>query len=782
MSRCPERLRLLLIVLALLPGFTVAAFAATTAQPAEDEVVRMYDRVFVKDRENPWEGQIIEETPLAISIRNRQGITLQLLKENIARIVRRNPPERAYQVRSRRVDARDAQANLELAQWCLSDSEWGLWKQARDHLETAIRVAPTTREAYDLILPLYDREDEAAKTLERRDAEIGVFWRGLEAGIRDPQFALRSARHLEIMGDRAGAIDLYEQLLELEPEADLRKRTEANIARLLEESGERERAQEFVESLNGTSAADLDLLRARWALESVAAGDPDAWERLRTTVERLLESDAHRQEAHLLLGCAQLDREEFDAAAKSFQKALSGIPTAELSLSAALFFARVGDQPKATALLGTVHNVVAENPELGELERQITAYLLENEGKPEEALEALQAALHDGATWQTWVVYMQAMARLRDGVDVEAMAGEILSRFGQNPVAFAECALFLGDHFYRKDLGAKSRRWLEYAREVLGDDPEVLLRLGVAHLLEGGSLARARMLLEQAHDAIPQNPDLRNGMGCVAYREEQFVDAERWFRSVIDLLVDDDTARNPKVADAPPAVAYARRALRQLDGVLGEELWVDDFARQTDDGQVLNNWVADATVGVDVELEGEAAVLSGRQKTPGLTLLSRKLTDARLSRYRASIRIARGADAVEVALRLEHETGIPGLVFFRAPDGVLGFVLNQDQAVRSDAEFAEGSAEAKYELVPTRWPDDGQAHQLEIRLDPEHGSDYELYFDGQRVAHRIRMGRVRGELLAGISGRAEAGVEYRIEVERFEMYRRKLKVENRERR
>lgn len=757
----------------------------------EDVTVRVYDKITMND-DKVWEGEVVEETPLAVSIQLKGGrITHTLMKEDIKKFLRSNPASKVYERRNRRLDHRSGKAHFDLAVWCLSEPSWGLWQEARLHLEQSIRHEPERAEAYDRILELYDRQSNAEKDLERRDAEIGTFWRGLQAGIDNPDLARRAAEHLEELGDLPGAIDMYQRLLNLDPDPSTRGPAEAQLARLLEASGQRERAQRFVESLEGEPTESVQLLQARWLLEGVAAGDRGASEALEEVVQRVLASGSSsesQQEAHLLRACALLIREDFETAAKSFQSALQGLPTASLSLSAALYFSRVGDHPKALLLLSQVRNVIERDPGSASLYRQITAYMLENEGKTKEALTAIQGALHDDAVWQTWMVYVQTMDRLKDDADVPAMIGEILSRFPNNPMAFAECALFLGDYHYRQGDGTSSRRWLEYAREVLGDDPELLIRLGMAHLLPGGLLTRAGIYFERAQESrrerssqAPASGDLRNGLGCVAYRQGDYIQAESYFRSVVKELSPgrDATADESKLVS--PALEYAKRALRQVDGVLNEELWLDEFARDSESGEILNNWAPDATVGVDIRLEAGSAVFDGRQRVDGMTLLQRGLTEARLSRYRVQIRLVSGADDVEVALRLEHESGVPGLVFFRAPDGVLGFVLNQDTVVRSDEE--DESAETKlYGLTPTVWPADGKAHQLEIRQSPEKDSDYEIYFDGKLVAGEIRLGRARGGLLVGVSGRADAGVAYRFEIDRFEIYRRKLKVNSRERR
>ncbi|MCA8962321.1 MAG: hypothetical protein KDC38_17470, partial [Planctomycetes bacterium] len=435
----------------------------------------------------------------------------------------------------------------------------------------------------------------------------------------------------------------------------------------------------------------------------------------------------------------------------------------------------------ASELLATVRNVQSAQ----ELSKLIAAYIHENRGELDAARELIQGAVaQDGASWQTWLIYLSALDRLQPDTDLRPAAEHFLGMFGHNPVAFSECAILLGDDALGRGDAAEARRWLAYAAETRKDDFELLLRLGVAHLGEGGSLVRARELLTAAQRIDAQDLDLRNALGCLEYRSGNLTAARGWFEGVVGDFSDQDR----DLAEPPATLAYAERGLRQIRGCLDEEMWADDFERAGD--RVLNNWTDVQTFGVRVALQSGVVSFDGRQEYEdgGLTILHRPIDMERFSRFRCRIRLSGGADDARVALRLESSDGGDGIVFFRDTDGVLAFAQNSrskaelhrpvSPVAESDATQGQERPDDPYDMKSIVWEDDHEWHVLELRVNPDRSDQAELYFDDQRVARDIKLpGRGRTGLRVGVSGQAPLGRQLRFEIDDFQIYRARPKRE-----
>ncbi|MEM7262581.1 MAG: hypothetical protein AAF488_11370, partial [Planctomycetota bacterium] len=344
---------------------------------------------------------------------------------------------------------------------------------------------------------------------------------------------------------------------------------------------------------------------------------------------------------------------------------------------------------------------------------------------------------------------------------------------------------------------AEARRGLAYAAQTDSGDFELLVRVGCAELGEGGNLRRARIHLEKAQELNPRDLDLRNALGCLEYRSGNFAEARRWFQGVVDQFPEED-----QEASEPEArLAYAQRGLQQVSGVLDEELWVDNFDREGE--RILNNWTDQQTFGIKISLSDGKAVFDGQQKfeDDGLTVLHRPLEVDDLSRFRVRMRMVNGGERTRIALRIEDKTGSEGIVFYRDLDGVLAFAENsrskfeehRPREPKSDSgEEGDGGGEGSsddneekdpFDLKRVVWENDGEWHTIEIRIDSERSGQADLYFDGVRVAREVRLpSRGRSGLRLGVSGQAELGVRYRLEIDDFEIFRRRPTEEGSSRR
>ncbi|MFQ5653356.1 MAG: tetratricopeptide repeat protein [Planctomycetota bacterium] len=769
-------------------------------EPASDPnlEIRPFDRV-VLENGNTIEGEIIDENEIRLVILTPSGIQSAHRLEEIRRILRRNPPRKVYDYRrTHGFDATRFEDQLELGEWC-AGRDVGLVDEAVHHLEIATRLRPGEAEAYGLLLGgLYDAlPREVRSSPERRDAEIGVCLRGMRAGLSDPRLPHRAARILETTGGREGAIRLLKKLASggdaaREQAPEIFEEGEERLARLLEEEGRRDEARALVRDVlkrrDGRGALPFLELRARWLLEDVARGEEGAPALLDDTISQILEIDRGHGVAYMLRGCARMLREDFAGADGDFKRAFSGgVVGGEASITIALNLARRGSFEKAREMLRSSRNVVS----LRVLHRLVDAYLRENRGDDDEALRLLEEAVEmEEAPWQAWILQLQTRERLRPGGSVEEEAMRFLARHGDNPVAFAECAVLLGDVALRRRDGARARRWLDYAAAARPPDAELLLRLGHANLDEGGDLRRARAALEEGLEIAPEDLDLLNAAGCLEYRSGDLVKAREYFESVIERFPE----KEREAAEPPEALAYALRGRAQVDAAVGEESWRDAFDRE-DGARVLNNWLEKETFGVDVTLWRGAARFAGVQKfqPDGLTILHRPFDPQRLTRMRALIRLGPGAEGARVGLRLEDESG-QGIVFFRDLDGVLAFSLNTSRGaevvrpesaedggeeIGSEAGDDEDGADAaqalaeEHDLKRIAWPDDDSPHLMEIRIEGDEQGSVALYLDGARVARRIRLPfRLgKGSIQLGVSGQADLDKSYRFDVLEFEVFR-----------
>ena len=93
--------------------------------------------------------------------------------------------------------------------------------------------------------------------------------------------------------------------------------------------------------------------------------------------------------------------------------------------------------------------------------------------------------------------------------------------------------------------------------------------------------------------------------------------------------------------------------------------------------------------------------------------------------------------------------------------------------IRSDNE----EQQEEYDLVLTSWSGEQVSHDLEIRFTEDRREGAEIWFDGVRVGRGIsyRPARKRG-LLGGIPGQAPLDEAWGIEIESFEVFRRKETV------
>lgn len=754
--------------------------------------VREFDKVIRKSDGKEFIGTIVTENNVTVEIVLESGAGTSFRPEELARIERRVTPTQACQNRVRtRLDESSYESQLELGLWAAQYPETR--EQALAHLVAATKLDPKRSDPYEALGPLFDVVELSERTEEQRDLELGVYMRGLEAGLEWPELSLRAADLFEASDDRWGAIYMLRQVLkEAGERSEQIKKAEQRLSRLLDRDGRREEAREQVEATLAKEAADgnpsvpLLLLKAKWLLEDFVNGATEAGSPFLDTIGQVLDQDRQSPEAFILRGSYFLIAEDFAKASDDFDKARnSGAVGGIHFLTYALLFARQGNFGTAEQGVNAVRKVSA----LRHARRMVEAYLRENEGNGSEAIGLLEESLgEESAPWQVWIQYLQTRKRLDSDASIENDASRFLERFRNNPIAFSEVAVLVAEDALRSGDSAKARRWLDYAGMVVSGDAEFYLRVGQAHLREGGDPMRARAALEAARADAPTSADVLNALAYLDYREGKLGQAAALFEQVVNSFPEDQRDQ----ANPPTALAYALRGKAAVDAASQEETWLEDFARD-DSKKVLNNWQEEETYGIEVGLRGGSSYFQGTQafQDDGLTVLFRELSSDRLSRVRSMIRVHSGGEDARVGLRLEDGDGRSGLVFFRGKDGILKFSINrgQESEIFEPPPPLEGRGEDdpehpsdKYDMVSVEWPDAGAAHTMEIRFDAESG-DASLFLDGIRVARNIDVpfyGR-RGEIRVGVSGAASLGDSYHFEVRDFEIFRRLPEGSNRRR-
>ena len=742
----------------------------------DDLEVRRWDRLELVNGK-VFEGELVAESPLEITFRQKSsddeaGIEFSLPRSDVRRLLRRNPPEAVYKLRLRNFDPSSFDLQRALGLWC---QEVDLEKNAISHLEDACRLRPQVEEIYDLLIPLYDAR-AASGIAVFDDREIGTVLEAIRSGIDNPWLRKRAVDGLLSIGDRIGAILILEEISAASGDGEEEIAARARLAVLLQETGKEEEARRWARRLRESGAAGrfpgVLILEARWLLGDRSSGDLAAGAMLEERVQSLLERDASVGEAHLLLGSLRLLEDRVEESIAEFKKAFrAGAVDAVAAVTFALAFARSGDSTKALELISA-----ARTSERVAIEwRLVEVYIQENLGQYDDALLLLEDILaSEEASWQARILALTTRQRLDPDVTIDGEIEKILLAHGSNDSAFAECSLHLGDMALRSGDISGARRWLEYALRAGSRTPETWLRLALAQRGPGGDDRRALEALDTALKERPDDPDLLNALGDLRYRQGDLEGARKSFDRVVGTYP--RKMREEEAGPLPPALRYAISSRQLALRAIEEELWIDNFDRN-DGAQVLNNWIERETFGIDIGLLANSVRFDGVQRfqPDGLTMVVRPLTTPRLSGIRATMRLRVGNVPVRVALRIEDDSGT-GLILFRDRDGIIGYTLTgrgDPVVVRSDSP-GEDSEEQK--LVKTVWPADARAHTLEIRLGNDDKSGASIYFDGSRVARKIpfRMRRLRS-LNAGVSTQAELDVSFSLDLERFEVFRRKAR-------
>ncbi|NCF56848.1 MAG: tetratricopeptide repeat protein [Planctomycetia bacterium] len=736
---------------------------------------------------NRFVGEIILETNDFVKFETSGGST-KIQRADIVRIFYKNTPEVVYKKRLRSLDATDYESQVNLADWCL-ESGINLRDSAITHLQAAVYLNAAKTDALERLVPLYISREFLTVNSDSREVnlreECEILLRGIRAGVQIDGLDIRdnAIRSLIRVGDIQAAVLILEAIAsgdrDLPNTISAMRRLVVLYDALGRQTDSRSMALQLRED-GGGSDSEVLLREIRWAAEDEAAGIAGSADKLENLMEDLLVLGDADGKAYLYRGSVRLLNDDLKGAEADFSKAFAqGEVDAKAATTYALSFARKGDFTKALGLLSSVADSDTSPVDW----RLVEAYVLESQGDIVAALNLYEEArLQPDAGWQAKLLAFSAKRRVDPDWDPVPAIQDLMQSDILSSAAFAECCLLLGDEFLQRGENANARRWLEYANASGLDTPELKSRLAMAQSGPGGNIDRARSLLSGVTELDKFNPDAWNAYARFLFSAKDYVGARDSLSTCIALFSSEEKESSALVM--PPTLRWAMSALRQVERVLGEEYWSDDFVRES--GSALrNNWSEEESFGINVSLVNGMVSFEGIQRfqPDRLTTIKREILTPRLSAIRSSLTLLKAGEGTRVALRIEDQSG-GGVVFFRDPDGVLGFALlgnDEPMVVRTDSEdLAE-----EYDLIPTRWDVSPEGHSLEIAFssrDSGGKGEAEIWFDGIRIAKDVpyRVSRKRG-VQAGVSGQAPLDEAWNLQVEMFEVFRKRAKeVQDRE--
>ena len=767
-----KKLSLLLSALLFLAS---AGPVTVEAQDGDDLEIRALDQIVLTNG-NRFEGRILAELDDLIQFETGTG-KVAFLRTDVKQILYRNPPEKVYEMRLRRgFDEASFESQFETGRWCC-DPAVGLIGKAIQHLEAAVKIDPARRESYLVLLPLYQLNpaDDYPDPQILEVSQCQTVLAAVRARVDIDGIDELAVSSLIRIGELEAAVLLLTELTD-GPVTDPNVATGLRkLVVLLDSMGRNEESRNAAMRLrSGGGGSDAEVLQReiRWAVLDYGAGVLDSRDSIEQMVDDLIEGGTISGEAYLYRGTARLLDGDLVDAESDFKKAFrAGSVDAVAATTFALSFARQGHFEKALDLLASASAGTQVEVDW----RLVEAYVLESQGETESALELYQeASLQDEAPWQARLLGIEARRRAESQWDPTGDVQKVLRAELLTPAAFAECSLVLGDHALTRGRHAEARRWLEYAIASGLDGPDVMLRLALAQRGPGGDPERAREALGRVTSEQPKSPDGWNVLAELLHSGGDLEAARSALEQTLSLFP--EKMRESWDPEAPAPLRWAMRALRRIDRTLGEEYWFDDFERD-ENSSLQNNWREEEAYGISISVVDGAALLDGIQKhqPDRLTTMKREILTPRLTGIRTTLRLLAGGPGTRVAFRIEDQSG-GGVVYFRDPDGTLGFAVlggKEIEMVRTDdSEMAE-----EYDLIASVWPNDDRAHQLEIVFSDDGKEGAELWFDGVRVARGIsyRPARKSG-LTAGFSGQAPLDEHYKLAVMEFEVFRRKAKV------
>jgi type IV pilus assembly protein PilF len=209
------------------------------------------------------------------------------------------------------------------------------------------------------------------------------------------------------------------------------------------------------------------------------------------------ETDQREGEIHMKLGANYMSKGNVELALFELTKASRLIPR----------------DPDVHFALGTVH-LIREEPELAKEEFQKT---LELDKKHADAYNNLGYAYLKLGQWDEAIESCQkALVEVNYDTPERAMT-------------------IIGWAYYKKGESARALEMLKRALNIKDNQPDTENRIATIYL-EEGRLDKAKIILLDIAERLPQFANARLNLGIVYYKERDFVAARREFNVVVDLV------------------------------------------------------------------------------------------------------------------------------------------------------------------------------------------------------------------------------------------------------
>ncbi|GIW71029.1 MAG: hypothetical protein KatS3mg102_0571 [Planctomycetota bacterium] len=767
--------RVVLWVLALLAGALPALAQAGPELPASaggsPAPVRIgYDRVFMKGREAPLEGTVLERTPQGWLFRMRGASSPIVLSfEQVERVELAPTPVEVYRERAGALAPGDAAGRIELGRFCVRH---GLLAEAEQQLLEAARLVPAQPEPYLILAEalqarLSQAEGEAAAGL--RERLLRIYELAESAGVREPALVLGQARVLRSAGAERRALELLERLAaELSPAPG--PAPVSGTAGPGAAPGEQ--AAPAAPALPTPTAELLAQCRLEQGELLLGLGRLEEAAGAFAAAAAAASAPQLAGAARFGLGLAELGRAELDRARQAFAAAGALRPDDPRPLVHEALAVLLAGQPAAAA--GLCREAERRGGGGGAERRRLQALAEALTGGAERALALLDeiAPAEQDAAWELVRAFVearagaapQALARLErlggapppHGPLALLLRAEILEDLGELPAAeqalreagragydFATIAARLLR--VQRALGrhADAARFAQYAAALRADDPDLWCEAGAAYLAAGRE-AEAAQAYERALALAPEHPYALLGQAYVLYRRQAFAEAEAVLQ---------------RLQAVEPAQSWAREALRRLRNARERRLWRDTFARP-DGPEVRNRWLEEEPYGLEAAIAGGRLLIAGTQAHAdmGVTSVRREVEGKLFAEFRARL-LPLAAAGARTGIRFTLE-GQGQVVCYRDGDG----------ALRAAWQLGARGGRWSDPVELGRWPEDGAAHELAIGLEGER-RELVLLLDGRELLRERREPLARrGRFACAIYVEAPLGTSVQLACEEARIY------------
>ena len=785
---------------------------ASPVRGESDDDIRLYDLLVMKVGTR-IQGTILETGDLSslprLRIRRRGGGEITIERSEIKNIIRRRSPDDVYNRKRTQVEAIDnpserAVAESELAAWCATplvtlDGGAPRPRSALSHYLGAIESDPAFHSAYPHIFSILSatraladgpdgdaQSDEA--TRDRIEMELRVAELAEEGDYKDPELQYRLGVVTALwLREPERALPYLKSVLE----SDYQNRGHLRIARSLivkgyVRSNDLDSGRRVYESIIVESDDDPRNFEPYFELGNLhALAGETGWEKAAEYYELARKIQPQFWPLAGRLAAMSFWRGDYAGAEERLNEYLSGDPDAfEPVADLALMNVYAGKLKETKALLNTLSEW--SGPEAEKRLHLLKGVLAEQVGKWQLAAESYHSAL--GVDEDSGLVRLRlAMALILAGETSEGrrLAKTLLDESDASPHIFAACSRVMANAELAEGNRSAAVKLLTRASELQAKDASLNERLGILLMQEGNLEGGAKYVQTSANSGDTRAASLA-ALGYYNYSVRNFVEARKYFEQVVELTADSDGESESSDAEL---YSYALGAL-SLIGELGSlETWRVDFSGE--DEAHNDGWEEVEHHGIAITRAGQRMLFSGEMlgdpEEETSALLERVFETARFNRVVMRAKVEEG-DRVRVGVRVEverHRGSVSGIYLYRDYDGFVRVQVAVSGAPWEELDPSEDERKSKgtVYLGNTSWPNDGEAHTLEVRrLTPEvekgrksrsTRASYSLYFDGQLVASRLRVSGMNAhELQLGVITQTDhEGQSYAVSIEQFKVYR-----------